>query len=159
MKKRVLSIEERELLSSNYKIKKFEDVIESTRIKMGLKVYHSKEYNRKKNSNSYTVNFETNGSTEYCEILYFFDHENKIFAKINVFLRIENEVRPDKISGYFYETFKNLYNTFYSFIDTGVERCRNDIILVDQIKFKCIKINYKNNLFHITNVVYEYEHD
>jgi hypothetical protein len=48
---------------------------------------------------------------------------------------------------------------FYSLVDIESSECRYDLIAVDQIKHKCILINYKNNFFHITNVVYDYEHD
>jgi hypothetical protein len=59
---------------------------------------------------------------------------------------------PTEISGFFNESFKNLFNKFYSLIDTDMKKCRYDIITVEQIKHKCIKIFFKNN-------AYEYEHD
>jgi hypothetical protein len=40
-----------------------------------------------------------------------------------------------------------------------MKKCRYDIITVERIKHKCIKIFFKNNLYHITNIEYEYEHD
>ena len=66
---------------------------------------------------------------------------------------------PAEISALFYESFKNLFNKFYSLIDTDMKKCRYDIITVEHIKHKCIKIFLKNNLYHITNITYEYEHD
>jgi hypothetical protein len=45
----------------------------------------SKNYNRKKSTNSFTLSFETRNKIKYGEILYFFDHKNRIFAKISVF--------------------------------------------------------------------------
>jgi hypothetical protein len=63
---------------------------------------------------------------------------------------------PTEISGFFYESFKNLFNKFYSLIDTDMKKCRYDIITVEQMY---IKIFFKNNLYHITNNAYEYEHD
>jgi hypothetical protein len=45
---------------------------------------------------------------------------------------------PAEIKGFFYESFKNLFNKFYSLIDTDMKKCRYDIITVEQIKYKCI---------------------
>ena len=43
----------------------------------------------------------------------------------------------------YFESFKNLFNEFYSLIDTDMKNCRYDIISVEQIKQKCIKIFLK----------------
>ena len=159
LKRRELTTSEKEILSTNFSINLFEEMVESTKIRYESKVFHSKQNNRKINSNSYTISFKINNEIEYGEILYFFEHKNTIFAKINVFLKLINEVLPEKISGFFYDTFEKLYSDFYGMVDVGADKSREDIIMVEQIKFKCILINYKNNLFYITNLVYEYEHD
>ena len=65
LKKRELNLEERNILSKNFKIKKFVDIVESSKIKIDSKVYHSKIYYRKRNSDSYTISFDHKGSTEY----------------------------------------------------------------------------------------------
>jgi predicted nucleotide-binding protein len=46
---------------------------------------------------------------------------------------------PAEISGFFYESFKNLFNKFYSLIDTDMKKCRYDIITVEHIKHKLLK--------------------
>jgi hypothetical protein len=159
LKKRELNFEERNILSKNFNIKTFLENVESSKIKIGSKIYHSKIYNRKRNSDSYTISFDKKGITEYGEILYFFQHETQVYARLNIFLKIKALIKHAKISSYFYEAYESLYNKFYSFVDIESEKCCSDIILVDQIRHKCIKINYKSTLYHITNVVYEYEHD
>jgi hypothetical protein len=70
---------------------------------------------------------------------------------------LNNYVQPEKITSYFYEIFEKLYNQFYYLVDK--DKCREDIILADEIKNKCIMINYMKNVYHVTNVVYDYEHD
>ena len=145
LKRRVLTFTEKENLRRKENVTEFEEVIESTRIKIGAKVFHSKFYNRKINTNSYTISFILNGEIEYGEILNFFQHKNKIYANVNVFRKLVNDVMPDKISGFFYETFENLYEQFYSLIFT--DQCNQDIISVDEIKFKCIMINHHSDVF------------
>ena len=68
------------------------------KIKIGSKIYHSKIYNRKRNSDSYTISFDKKGITEYGEILYFFQHETQVFARLNIFLKIKILIKPAKIS-------------------------------------------------------------
>lgn len=140
-------------------MKNFEEIVESSKIRYKSKVFHSKQYNRKGNSNSYTISFECREEVEYGEILYFIQHKNIFYAKVQVFSKMHNEILPDEISGFFYGTFIKFFNKFYSLVDIESSECRYDLIAVDQIKHKCILINYKNNFFHITNVVYDYEHD
>jgi hypothetical protein len=88
-------------------------VIESSRIRIGSKILHSKIYNRKGSTNSYTICFDNKNKTEFGEIQYFLEHEEQVFAKLNVFTTLNNYVQPDKITSYFYEIFEKLYNQFY----------------------------------------------
>jgi hypothetical protein len=157
--KRELNIEEKKILSKNFNMENFVDIIESSKIQIDSKVYHSKNYNRKRSSDSYTISFEQNGSTEYGEILYFFQHQDIVYARLNKFLKAKAVLKPAKLNSFFYDSFESLYNKFYSVVDIDSEKCCSDIILVNNIKYKSIRINYKNTLYHITDVVYEYEHD
>jgi hypothetical protein len=136
--RRKLTNEEKKSLCGNFGIKCYEDILEGTRIKVNSKIFHSKNYNRKRNSDSFTILFENNGKNVYGEVLYFFEYKNKVYAGINVFLNLENVIMPAEIKGFFYESFKNLFNKFYSLIDTDMKKCRYDIITVEQIKYKCI---------------------
>jgi hypothetical protein len=132
-------------------------MIESTRIRLGSKIFHSKNYNRKINTNSYTISFQSMNKIEFAEILYFIEYNNQVFAKLNVYSTSTNYCLPDKIGSFLYDAFEKIYKNFYSLID--IDKCREDIILVNEIKHKCIMINYMKNFYHITSVIYEYEHD
>ena len=50
--------------------------IESTRIRLGSKIFHSRNYNRKINCNSYTISFQSENKVEFGEILYFIKYKN-----------------------------------------------------------------------------------
>ncbi len=150
--RRKLTNEEKKCWCGNFGIKCYEDILEGTRIKVSSKIYHSKNYNRKRNSDSFTILFENNGKNEYGDVLYFFEYKNKVYPGINIFLDLENVIMPAEISGFFYESFKNLFNKFNSLIETDMKICHYDIITVEQIKYKCIKIFFKNNLYHIINI-------
>ncbi len=159
LKRRKCKAFEKEILKVKFKINSFQlgHVIESSRIRIGSKIFHSKIYNRKGSINSYTICFDNKNKTEFGEIQYFFEHEEQVFAKLNVFTNLNNYVQPEKITSYFYEIFEKSYNQFYYLVDK--DKCREDIILADEIKNKCIMINYMKNVYHVTNVVYDYEHD
>ncbi len=81
--------EEAKCLCGNFGIKCYEDILEGTRIKVNSKIFHSKNYNRKRNSDSFTILFENNGKNEYGEVLYFFEYTNKVYVGINVFLTLK----------------------------------------------------------------------
>ena len=66
-----LTNEEKKCLCGNFWIKCYEDILEGTRIKANSKIFHSKNYNRKRNSDSFTILFENNGKNVYGEVLYF----------------------------------------------------------------------------------------
>ena len=53
LKRRKLTNEKKKCLSGNFGIKCFEDILEGTRIKVNSKIFHSKNYNRKRNSDSF----------------------------------------------------------------------------------------------------------
>ncbi len=52
-------------------------VIESSRIRIGSKIFHSKIYNRKGSTNSYTICFDNKNKTEFGEIQYFLNTKSK----------------------------------------------------------------------------------
>ena len=159
LKRRNFTTKESEIMKRKYKINLSQScyAIESTRIRLGSKIFHSRNYNRKINCNSYTISFQSENKVEFGEILYLIEYKNKIFAKLNVYLELKNDTLPEKIGGYFCDCFEKLFQKFYSLVD--IDKCYEDMILVDEIKYKCIMISYMKNLFHITNVVYDYEHD
>ena len=131
-------------------------VIESSRIRIGSKIFHSKIYNRKGNTNSYTICFDNANKIEFGEILYFLEHEDHVFAKLNVFTTLNNNVQPERIGSFFYDIFEKLYAQFFYLVD--IDKCREDMILEHEIKCKCIMINYTKNFYHVTNVGFDYEH-
>ena len=98
---RKLTNEKKKCLCGYFGIKCYEDILEGTRIKVNSKIFHSKNYNRKRNSDSFTILFEKNGKNEYGEALYFFEYKNKVYAGINVYLNLENVIMPAEISGFF----------------------------------------------------------
>ena len=120
---RKLTNEKKKCLCGYFGIKCYEDILEGTRIKVNSKIFHSKNYNRKRNSDSFTILFENNGKNVYGEVLYFFEYKNKVYAGINVYLNLENVIMPAEISGFFYESFKNLFNKFNSLIETDMKIC------------------------------------
>jgi hypothetical protein len=73
-----LTNEKKKCLCGNFGIKCYEDILEGTRIKVNSKIFHSKNYNRKRNSDSLTILFENNGKNEYEEVLYFFESKIKL---------------------------------------------------------------------------------
>jgi hypothetical protein len=58
--RRKLTNKEKKCLCGNFGIKCYEDILEGTRIKVNSKIFHSKNYNRKRNSDSITILFENN---------------------------------------------------------------------------------------------------
>ena len=67
---------------------------------------HSKSYNRKQTSNSYTISFSENGCTKYGEILEFYEIENEIYALINVFKRCKMNL-PVSYTSFLYDILCN----------------------------------------------------
>jgi hypothetical protein len=67
--------------------------------------------------------------------LYFFQHQDIVFARLNKFLKAKAVLKPAKINSFFYDSFESLYNKFYSVVDIDSEKCSTDIIEVNNIKY------------------------
>jgi hypothetical protein len=119
---------------------------------------HSKSYNRKQTSNSYTISFSENGCTKYGEILEFYEIENEIYALINVFKRCKMNL-PVSYTSFLYDILKKqgLLERFFCCVNTSDVSL--DIILCRNISHKCIVVKNSNHDEYITDVKYEYEHD
>jgi hypothetical protein len=159
--KRSLSENETQLLKTIFFVKKnSNDIISSRRIMINCSVFHSKAYNRRLNSNSYTVCFYSiKNELKYGEITEFFEYESNHFVVISVFDQSDNiKSLPEKCPGYFYKTFKTLFDKFYVLVDTSPTKCVLEIIQADRIRNKYILIHDKS-LTYVTRIEYDYEHD
>ena len=76
LKRRNFTMRELEIIKKKYKIILSEScyMIESTRIRLGSKIFHSRNYNRKINTNSYTISFQSMNKIEFAEIVYFMEY-------------------------------------------------------------------------------------
>ena len=106
LKRRNFTIKEREIIKKKYKIILSEScyMIESTRIRLGLKIFNSRNYNRKINTNSYTISFQSMNKIEFAEIVYFIEYNNQLFAKLNVYPTLTNDCLPNKIESFWIPT-------------------------------------------------------
>jgi hypothetical protein len=123
-------------------------------------VFHSLEYNRRQNSNSYTVNFLKNGSDCFGEIQFFFLFETKVFCLINEFI-VEPNARHilKESSGYFYDVTLDLFNRFYRIV-TKKNHGKKNYVIIDSIniKYKCMVV-LADDYYFITKLKYDFEHD
>jgi hypothetical protein len=100
-------------LDSDFK----EPVLTGTRVLINKVVIHSLEYNKKLNSNSYTLNFDVNQTDAFGEVEFFFEYENTIYCMMNKFTIEPNarHVLPES-SGYFYHNSINMISKFYNVV-------------------------------------------
>lgn len=74
-KKKILCGEIKDFLNIKFGID-ISDVISGSRYKDNL-LLHSKSYNKKRNSNSYTISFSNNNEIHYGEIIEFYEIKNQ----------------------------------------------------------------------------------
>ena len=155
-KNKQLSTEIRNILNKKFSFN-VPNVLSGSRYSYRL-FLHSKSYNRKQTSNSYTVSFNENGCTKYGEILEFYEIENEVYAVINVFKKCKMNL-PVYHSSFLYEILKKngLIERFFCCINR--KDITLDIILCKNISNKCIVVKNSHHNEYITEVKYEYEHD
>lgn len=117
---------------------------------------HSKKYQLKKSSDSYTIAYIENNTIQFGEIIEFYQIQNEFYALVNIFKKKRSNL-PLSLS-FFYNIFKNkgLFERFYTSICT--EDVTLDIILCKNISNKCIVVQNPAGKY-ITRVMYQYEHD
>jgi hypothetical protein len=145
----------------------------STRAIFNSTVYHSINYNQKKNSNSYTVNFLHNKLESFGEISFFMEFEQSIYCFINKFEMEDNvmDVLPvpgvinstlpgsetQEESNYFYNSTGKLLSRFFT---VSTEKHKTHLVLVParDVKYKCVVVDVNNCRF-FSRVKYEFQHD
>ena len=139
---------------------KIEMLLVGYRIKMKNKIYHSKSYTRRGNTNSFTISYLKNNEKRYGDIEFFYDVNDTIYAYVSKYEIKKNisDLLP-KSSGYFYDVVKDhFFKKFYKIIE-NTENVENEIIPCESILNRCIIIKSSNNLSFITELAYEFEHD
>lgn len=155
LKTRKLSKEER-ILFREAKIKVDTTILTSTRCFFNNEVYHSKKYDRRGNSNSYTICFNQGNEEQFGEIDEFFHSGTSLLCKVKMFELIENYELPS-----IPEKFKNYVNKvnfskfFKCFTD---ENFRYIVIDCKSIQCKVLKI-YGTNYQFLSKLMYSFEHD
>jgi hypothetical protein len=137
-----------------------DSILTSSRIVFDKKVYHSTDYNRRGNSNSFTVCFSFNNEEYFGDVEFYFEFDSKIYCFINVFeLDVYISNYFPKIDSFNYKTFMNYVSDFYAIVNSKkVNKTNIAIISCDLISYKCIKIYNNDNLF-ISKLKYDFEHD
>ncbi len=137
-----------------------EPVLTGTRVLINKVVIHSLEYNKKLNSNSYTVNFSVDQIDEFGEVEFFFEYQNIIYCMINKF-KIEPNARhvlPES-SGYFYHNTLSMISKFYNFVSKKNMQKKNYVIVqAKDVKYKCFLVS-TDKYFFLTKIKYDFEHD
>ena len=151
-----MSTETIEILSKKFGITNQTYSITGSRFSNQIQMFHSKSYRKKKNSNSYTIEFSENGSYHYGEILEFFELNSEFYALVNTFKICKTNLPLS--NSYFYDVIKNknLFDRFFTSVNTN--EVTLDIILCKNITYKCIVVRNTIGQF-ITKIKYEYEHD
>lgn len=98
-----------------------DNIVKSDRVLTNRKVYHSKNYNRKGETNSFTVNFIDESKSSYGDICFFFEFENEVYCFIEKFVNFVpfNSVLP-KSCGLFNEFVEKHFSHFYDIIDVKI---------------------------------------
>lgn len=129
--------------------------IMSERAYCNKRLFHSKSYNRKGNSNSYTISYLDDLKKSYGDIEYFLQIGNKILAVVTKHEILENNnFLPDSCGFFFEIVSKYIFNYFQLIKFTN----SLNIINVNSIKNRCIIIETEDKTF-ITELEYEFEHD
>jgi hypothetical protein len=135
-------------------------ILTSARAILNTVMFHSLEYNRKQNSNSYTVNFYKSNCDCFGEIMFFFEFEAQIYCFINEFIIEPNarHILPES-SGFFYTNTLDIFNRFYRIVTKqNLDKKNYIIVKAKNIKHKCIGMLSGEHYF-ITKLKYDYEHD
>ena len=150
---------EKSLLETSELCPKFDDVIIGDRIKFKGRVFHSINYKRNGNLNSYTVSYLKDQQKYFGQIQYFIQHSLNYYAYI-IRLRTKNDlssVLPGS-SGIFNEFIHSgLMEKFYKLVIKTPDHLY-DLINCNAIQKRCMIIPNEKYDF-ITEISYEYEHD
>jgi hypothetical protein len=139
------------------------NVLVETRAESNKTIYHSLNYNRKQNSNSYTVNFNYKNSDCFGEIEFFVELNDETYCFVNKF-KIETDAMntlplEQGMRSYFYKATADLINRFY-YIVLKENYATKDFVLVNikQLQYKCVVVEV-NNCFFLSKLKYEFQHD
>ena len=130
-------------------------VLKSPRAKVKNIIFHSLSYNKRGNSNNYTVSFDSCGFDVYCQIKCFFSCEEKIYAIVNKFLEIEDLDFPFS-KKYSKWINKNTFKNFFTINENN--QFELDIMNMSTVICKCLLIN-NDVRSYLTKLVYDFEHD
>ncbi len=150
---RKLNSEESNLLKYNYNISDKYALI-SDRFLINNKMFHSKKYSRRGNSNSYSISYLLDNEINYGDIEYFLEINNNFYAFITKHTLIDDYKIPES-SGFFYNMVKKYFSYFFKVISYSNDF---DIIECKTILNRCIIIENKKEIF-LTELKYEFEHD
>lgn len=158
--KKILNLKDQKIFNSFFGNEKdYLNVVCAYRLYFEKRLYHSMQYSRKRNSNSYTVSIEIDGKELNGQIDYFFKYNRQEFCFINIF---RNNIKANKFfskdSNFFCKTVIENFDFFYAvykLVDLEISR---RIISIKQIKTKCIEVNTDEYKF-ISKFPYEFEHD
>lgn len=114
--KKYFEQKELDILSSKFKIS-VNDAIFSERVNIENIVYHSKNYRRKKSSNSYTICYGENFDFKYAELKEFFELSESVYAVINPFqVRSIDDFLPEYGHGFSMKNLNCYLNDFISML-------------------------------------------
>ena len=91
LERRRLSVDEKNVLRLNCNIiMGSEEILKAVRARINNKTFHSFNYLRKGNTNSYTVCFKGLCAYQFGEILHFFNYNSIVYAVIKAFEVVDN---------------------------------------------------------------------
>jgi len=128
--------------------------VKSDRVYSKKRLFHSKSYSRKGNSNSYSISFIENSNVSFGDIEYFLEFDKIIYAVITKHCVKEFSTMPQSC-GLFYDFSKKYFSRYFKLIEYSDIK---HIINVNYIKNKCILIDNESSIF-LTELEYEFEHD
>lgn len=154
-KRRKLSNEEKRLFkAANIQVE--QEILVSSRCILNYEVFHSKKYDRRGNSNSYTICFSYENNERYGEIDEFFRCGTSLMCKVKMFEQKADFELPS-IPRVFqqYVNLKNFSKYFQYFSD---EKYTYTLIDCKYILCKALKI-YGSKYQFLSKLVYSFEHD
>lgn len=121
------------------------------------KLYHSFNYKKKGNSNSYSISFLNNNIEEFGDIQKFIEFEANFYAIVKVYknLDIVNALPSCPLLFQSFVTPAEIEN-FYKVVNMEVFDFK--LINCDNFLYRCLVIDNGKNTF-FSRLVYEFEHD
>lgn len=158
--KKYLNKNELELFEKKYNINVSNSpVLTSTRCKINNQIYHSIDYRRKGNTNSYSVFFFDNDQEKIGNIHNFVEIDGKIYVFIKEFETLSNIdiLLPKSLDIRFSQFINNdSFQKYFKFLD----KTRTELNLIETkfVNKRAILIENKHRLF-CSKLVYDFEHD